>query len=226
MDITKVAKQLLSFLGQNPQLITQFIQHPYSTTAQATGSDTQISKVDMSQILTTAAALSNNQTLPASDVANISSALLGQNNNSIHSMASMLFGGGNTAQATQAAQQNTTPAGTLDLGSLVSMAAIAATLMGGMQQAQQAQQQAQQPVVVQQQASKPQVNLADGLSLGEIASLASTFLGGGSSTQAAAPAATTAVPKPQPAQQQAATQQQGLDFGTIAQLASMFLKQQ
>lgn len=222
MDITKVAKQLLSFLGQNPQLITQFIQHPYSTTAQATGSDAQISKVDMSQILTTAAALSNNQTLPASDVVNISSALLGQNNNSIHSMASMLFGGGNTAQATQAAQQNTTPAGTLDLGSLVSMAAIAATLMGGMQQAQQAQQ----PVVVQQQASKPQVNLADGLSLGEIASLASTFLGGGSSTQAAAPAATTAVPKPQPAQQQAATQQQGLDFGTIAQLASMFLKQQ
>ena len=222
MDITKVAKQLLSFLGQNPQLITQFIQHPYSTTAQATGSDTQISKVDMSQILTTAAALSNNQTLPASDVANISSALLGQNNNSIHSMASMLFGGGNTAQATQAAQQNTTAAGTLDLGSLVSMAAIAATLMGGMQQAQQAQQ----PVVVQQQASKPQVNLADGLSLGEIASLASTFLGGGSSATAAAPAATTAVPKPQPAQQQAATQQQGLDFGTIAQLASMFLKQQ
>ena len=128
MDITKVAKQLLAFLGQNPQLITQFIEHPYSTTAQATGSDTLPSKIDMSQILTTAAALSNNQQLPQNDVANISSALLGQNNNSIHSMASMLFGGGNTAQATQAAQQNTTAAGTLDLGSLVSMAAIAATL--------------------------------------------------------------------------------------------------
>ena len=143
MDITKVAKQLLSFLGQNPQLITQFIQHPYSTTAQATGSDTQISKVDMSQILTTAAALSNNQTLPASDVANISSALLGQNNNSIHSMASMLFGGGNTAHATQVAQQQTTPAGTLNLGTLVNMASLAATLMGGAAAATAQQPQAQ-----------------------------------------------------------------------------------
>lgn len=208
MDIMQVASQLVGFLGNNPQLIQQFIQHPYSTTAQATGSTEQLSREDMSQVVTAAAALSNNQQLPGSDIANIASALLGQNNNSVHALTSMLFGGGNTAQPTQMAQQQTTSNGTLNLGSLVSMALLANTLMNAAKpQAQQTQQAAQ--------ASKPSVNLADGLDIGEIATLAGQFLGGGSTAAAAKP---QAVPQ---TQQQAAN---SLDFGTIAQLASMFLK--
>ncbi len=208
MDIMQVASQLVGFLGNNPQLIQQFIQHPYSTTAQATGSTEQLSREDMSQVVTAAAALSNNQQLPGSDIANIASALLGQNNNSVHALTSMLFGGGNTAQPTQMAQQQTTSNGTLNLGSLVSMALLANTLMNAAKpQAQQTQQAAQ--------ASKPSVNLADGLDIGEIATLAGQFLGGGSTAAAAKP---QAVPQ---TQQQAAN---SIDFGTIAQLASMFLK--
>ena len=216
MDIQKVASQLISYLGNNPQLITQFIEHPYSTTAKATGSDAEISRKDMSQIVTAAAALANNQKLGAGDVANIASALLGQNNNSVHSLTSMLFGGGNTAQAVQAAQQQTTPAGTLNLGSLVSMAAMAATLMGGMQAVNSQQQQIQQQV---QQVQQPAVNLSDGLDLGEIASLAGQFLGASQPAQQAQPQVVTInQPTQQPAQ--AAS---GLDFATIAKLASMFL---
>jgi hypothetical protein len=208
MDIMQVASQLVGFLGNNPQLIQQFIQHPYSTTAQATGSTEQLSREDMSQVVTAAAALSNNQQLPGSDIANIASALLGQNNNSVHALTSMLFGGGNTAQPTQMAQQQTTSNGTLNLGSLVSMALLANTLMNAAKpQAQQTQQAAQ--------ASKPSVNLADGLDIGEIATLAGQFLGGGSTAAAAKP---QAVPQ---TQQQTAN---SIDFGTIAQLASMFLK--
>ena len=218
MDIQSVATQLIGFLGQNPQLIQQFIQHPYSTTAQATGSDATISREDMSQVVTAAAALSNNQQLPANDVANIASALLEQNNNSVHSLTSMLFGGGNTQQATQQAQAQTTSAGTLDLGSLVNMATLAATLMGGAQAAQQP--------VVQQQPAKPAIDLSDGLDLGEIALLASQFL---SSNSAPKPQATQQVAPQQVIPQQVAPQQQpassGIDFGTIAQLASVFLKQ-
>lgn len=212
MDIQQVATQLINFLGKNPELITQFIEHPYSTTAQATGSDAEISKTDMSQVVTAAAAMANNQPLPTSDVTNIASALLGQNNNSVHSLTSMLFGGGNTAQATQQAQAQTTSAGTLDLGSLVNMASLAATLMSGMSGASQQQ--------VAQQQAKPQINLSDGLDLGEIAMLAGQFLGGSSATTAAAPKPQATA---QPVQQQASA---GLDFGTIAQLASVFLKQQ
>ena len=146
MDIQKVASQLIAYLGQNPQLIQQFIEHPYSTTAKATGSDAEISKKDMSQIVTATAALANNQKLGGNDIANIASVLLGQNNNSVHSLTNMLFGGGTGQQATQYAQQQTTSSGTLDLGSLVSLAALAATLMSGASAANQQQQQVQQQV--------------------------------------------------------------------------------
>ena len=81
----------------------------------------------MSQVVTAAAALSNNQQLDMGDIATIASALLGQNDNSVHSLTSMMFGGGDTAQSTAAGQAT---AGTLDLGSLVNMAGLAATLMG------------------------------------------------------------------------------------------------
>ena len=167
MDIQKTAKTLIKYLGQNPELIKRFIEHPYSTTATAVGSDARISKKDMSEVLTATAAMSNNQKLGMSDVANIASALLSQNGNSVHSLASMLFGGGNTAHATQVAQQQTTPAGTLNLGTLVNMASLAATLMGGAAAATAQQPQAQ---------PKPTVNLADGLDLGEVAILAGQFL--------------------------------------------------
>ena len=216
MDIQKVASQLVAYLGQNPQLIQQFIEHPYSTTAKATGSDAEISKKDMSQIVTATAALANNQKLGGNDIANIASVLLGQNNNSVHSLTNMLFGGGTGQQATQYAQQQTTSSGTLDLGSLVSLAALAATLMSGASAANQQQQQVQQQV--QQQQAQQQ---AGGLNLGNIATiaqLASQFLGG--AQQAAAPQPVQPV---QPVQQQPASS--GVDFGTIAQLASLFLKQ-
>lgn len=217
MDIQNAAKQLVNYLGQNPALITQFIEHPYSTTAKATGTDAEISKKDMSQIVTAAAALSNNQKLDMGQVAAISSALLGQNNDSVHSLTSMLFGGGTTQQATQAAQQQTTQAGTLELGSLVNLAGLAATLMGG----------ATAPAAAAQQ-PKPSVNLSDGLDLGEIATLAGQFL---SASNASQQAAAPTQQQPVVLQQQAAAQQAqaakpNIDFGTIAQLASMFLKQQ
>lgn len=193
MDITTVATQLLSYLGKNPELISQFIKHPYSTTAKATGSNEQISKEDMSQVVTAAAALSKNQKLGGSDIANIAAALLGQNNNSVHALTNMLFGGG-----AQAVSNATAQSGSVDLGSLVNMATLASTLMNATSAKPQAQQQA----------AKPGVNLADGLDLGEIATLAGQFLGANSAA---------------PAQQQTATPSAGLDFGTIAQLASLFL---
>ena len=224
MDIQQVASQLVNYLGKNPQLITQFIEHPYSTTAKATGSNAEISKRDMSQIVTAAAALANGQQLGMGDVANIASALMGQNNNSVHSLTSMLFGGGNTQQATATAQAQTS-GGSLDLGSLVSMGLIAATLLSSAKKrkeqaaAQQAaaeaaaqqlaaQQAAQAAAQQQAQALKPN----QGLDLSTIASLAGQFLGGGAAAQ-----------QPQVVLPQQTTQQQstGLDFGTIAQLASM-----
>ena len=241
MDIQKAAAQLINYLGKNPELITQFIEHPYSTTATAIGTKDQLSKQDVSQVVTAAAALSNNQRLGTSDIANIASLLLGQNGGSVHALTSMLFGGGNTAQATAAAQAQTTSAGTLDLGSLVSMAALAATLMSSAakrkkeQEAAQAaaaqaaaqqaaaQQAAAQAAMAAQAAAAQQATTAKpngGLDIGEIATLASQFLGASGAAQAA-PVQPAPVQQTVPAQQAAP----GLDFGTLAQLASVLLSQ-
>lgn len=234
MDIQSAAAQLINYLGDNPELIQQFIQHPYSTTAKATGTTDEISKKDMSEVVTAAAALANNQKLDMGDVANIASLLLGQNNNSVHSLTSMLFGGGNTQQATAAAQAQTSSAGKLNLGSLVSMALLASTLMKLAKKRQQAnaQQQAQQQAAAaaaaaQQQAAAaaaspntPNINLADGLDMGEIAALAGQFLGKPSAAAAQQQSQPVTLNMSQPQQLQGS----GIDFATIAQIASTLLK--
>ena len=56
MANTDIATTLVKFLASNPQLITQFLNHPYSTTQQATGSNVQLSQTDMSEVVTAAAA--------------------------------------------------------------------------------------------------------------------------------------------------------------------------
>ena len=99
MDIQAVASQLMGFLGDNPDLIKQFVEHPYSTTAQATGTDERISQSDMSQIVTQVAAESTGQTLNIGDLSGIASTLLGQNGGSVHSLTSALFGGAANAGA-------------------------------------------------------------------------------------------------------------------------------
>lgn len=93
MDTKSAAAQLLNYLGNNPQLISQFVEHPYSTTAKATGSDERISKDDMSQVLTQVAAQVSGQKLDSSDTASAASTLMGQNGGSVHQLASALFGG-------------------------------------------------------------------------------------------------------------------------------------
>jgi hypothetical protein len=93
MDIQAAVSSLMGLLGNNPDLISQFAAHPYSTTAQAVGTDETISKNDMSQILTQVAAQATGQKVEKDQTADVASALLGQNGGSVHSLASALFGG-------------------------------------------------------------------------------------------------------------------------------------
>lgn len=95
MDIQNVAQQLMGYLGDNPDLIGQFVQHPYSTTAAATGTDETISQTDMSQIVTQLAAQSAGQSVGSGDLAGVASTLLGQNGGSVHALTSALFSGAN-----------------------------------------------------------------------------------------------------------------------------------
>lgn len=101
MDVFKMAGDLLGALKDNPDLVSQFVSHPYSTTAEATGTDAHISKDDMSQILTQVAAQVSGQHLGQADVASAAQSLLGQNGGSVHALTQALFGAGTQNQPSQ-----------------------------------------------------------------------------------------------------------------------------
>ena len=96
-DIPQLAEQVVKYLGQHPEMLSQFVDHPYSTVQEATDTSDKLDRTDMSQLLTAAATLATGQTSSASSIdtgnlATLAGNLLGQNGNSIHSLASALFG--------------------------------------------------------------------------------------------------------------------------------------
>ena len=110
MDVQAAASQLIKALGSNPDMLSQFAEHPYSTTAKVTGTNENISQKDMSRILTQVAAQASGQQLGTSDTKNLASALMGQNGGSVHQLAGALFGG---------AAQQAGPGGGFDLSSVL-----------------------------------------------------------------------------------------------------------
>lgn len=130
MDVQSAATQLMSYLGNNPDLVSQFVQHPYSTTAAATGTDERISKADMSQILTQVAAQTTGQSLGSNNVASVASNLLGQNGGSIHALTSALFGG-NAASASNASASASGAAGS-SMADILAKTAIGAIASRGL----------------------------------------------------------------------------------------------
>lgn len=196
-DIPLLAEQVVKYLGQHPEMLQQFVDHPYTTVQQATKVEEKLDRTDMSQLLTLAAALAGGQTQSAQSVdptnlATLAGNLLGQNDNSIHELAGSLFG----AQKPQEVQQ-AKPQGGLDLGSLVSLAALA----GGLYSASKVSKKKKEQQQLQQQ--QQGIDFTDGLDAAEMAQLAGSFLSGQTTEQAA--------------------QSTGIDLGTVANIASLFL---
>ncbi len=118
-----IASTLVQFLASNPELITQFLNHPYSTTQQATGAPQQLSQTDMSEVVTAAAAMSTGQNVDMSNLAGVASTLLAQNGGSVHALTNALFG--TPQRAVQLARQQAASGSQgsgLDLGTLVGLA--------------------------------------------------------------------------------------------------------
>ncbi|MDO5708803.1 MAG: hypothetical protein Q4G41_01680 [Coriobacteriales bacterium] len=178
MANTDIASTLIKFLAQNPQLITQFLNHPYSTTQQATGAPQQLSQTDMSEVVTAAAAMSTGNNVDFSNLPSVAATLLAQNGGSVHALTNTLFGSAQQAQQLQqqqqqqqlfqpqAAQQQTTAAASgINLGTLVNLAG---ALMSN-------------SAAAQAQAAKPQtganlIDLSDGFDVKDAIGLASLFL--------------------------------------------------
>lgn len=203
MDILSIAQQLFGAVQQNPQTITNLVEHPYSTTQQVTGSAQQLNRTDMSQVITMLAALMGGaqpkqqaQTQQAAGLdlgalANAAQTLLGQNNNSVHDLASTLFSVPTATQGkkTTSSKKTTVPQA-LTAQEQKTLQALLAKQAAADEY--QKQLQAQQAAAAQQQSqglnlnslvnlgslagalmgSQPKVDLTDGVGLDDIAGLA------------------------------------------------------
>ena len=92
MATQDIIQQLIGVVAKNPQILTSLMNHPYSTVAQVTGEDREISKQEAAQVVAATSALASGQAVDFSQLAGVASQLLGQNNNSVHAMSSNLLG--------------------------------------------------------------------------------------------------------------------------------------
>ena len=170
MANSDIAGTLVQFLAQNPSLITQFLDHPYSVTQEATGSAVQLGQADQAEVVTAAAALSTGNAVDFTNLSSVASSLLSQNGGSVHALTNALFG--TSTQATQAAQAQPAQASGvassgLDLSTLVSLAG-ALTGAGSTAQAQQVKPVSSGPASL--------IDLSDGFDVKDVIGLASLFM--------------------------------------------------
>ena len=151
MATQDIIKQLLNVVASNPQILSNLMEHPYSTVAQVTGEDREISKQEAAEVVTATTALASGQSVDFGQLAGIASQMLGKNGNSVHSLASSLLGG-----AMGVAQQQQTHSGIPD--------DILANLTGVAFNGSTAQ-------------SKNPIDLSDGFGLDDIVGIANMFLG-------------------------------------------------
>ena len=128
---TDIAQILVNAVANNPDLLSTFLEHPYTAVQEATGADEKLDKEDMSEVVTAAAGYASGQSFDTSMISGLASALLGSNDNSVHTLVGSLFGGADTSAAGAAASDTNQASAGLDLGSLVNLAGAATSLTGG-----------------------------------------------------------------------------------------------
>ena len=86
-----ILQQVLGSVTSNPSLLSNMVEHPYSTIGSITNNN-NVSKEEASQVVTALAQLAGGQSVNTNNIAGLASQLLGQNNNSVHSLSSSLLG--------------------------------------------------------------------------------------------------------------------------------------
>ena len=154
-----VLQQVLSSVTSNPSLLSNMVEHPYSTIGNITNND-NVSKDEAAQVVTALTQLAGGQSVNLGSLASTATQLLGQNNNSVHSLSSSLLGsllgGGQTSGGLFSSAQ-AKPQSSLATSILGNLAG--AALSGG-----------------GQFSNKSAIDLSDGFDLGDALGLASLFL--------------------------------------------------
>ena len=95
MDIQEMISMLLGSAQSDPSILGNLVEHPYSTIRNVTGVQ-DISREQASQVVAGTAAAARGQKIDMGSLAGIASAMLGQSDNSVHSLAEMLLGSGSS----------------------------------------------------------------------------------------------------------------------------------
>ena len=103
LDTMSMIKNLIGGVMQDPSLLGNLSEHPYSTIRQTSGIEEEISRDQASQVLAAFANLASPGSTDLTGLSNLASGMLASNGNSVHSLAASLFGG---AAATQQSQTN------------------------------------------------------------------------------------------------------------------------
>lgn len=165
MDIQSIVGSLIGLAQDNPSILGSLVEHPYSTVRTVSGVE-DVSRQEAAEVVTAVSSLAQGNAVDFGQLAGLAGTLLGQNNNSVHSLAGSLFGsllGTNTAAPVQQ-QAAEEPAGMqLDLGQLATIAGSLLTI-------------ANATGITTKKTKKSGVDLSDGIGLDDVAGLAGTLL--------------------------------------------------
>jgi len=93
MDISSVLQQVIGAVAENPETLSSMAEHPYSTIGNITNNE-NVSKEEASQVVTALSSLAGGNDIDLGSIASMAAGLLGENGNSVHSLASALLGSG------------------------------------------------------------------------------------------------------------------------------------
>lgn len=95
MAIQDIVMQLVGEVAKNPQLLTNLMEHPYSTIGNMTNNN-NVSKEEASQVVAATSALASGQSVDFGGLASLAATMLSQNGGSVHQMANAILGPGST----------------------------------------------------------------------------------------------------------------------------------
>ena len=93
MDIQELVQTLVGSATENPDLLGNLMQHPYSTIGNLTNNN-NVSSEEASQAVTAVAALAGGQNIDFGNLSSVASQLLSDNGGSVHNLAASLLGSG------------------------------------------------------------------------------------------------------------------------------------
>lgn len=170
MDIQSIVGSIIGLAQDNPSILGTLIEHPYSTVRTVSGAE-DVSRDEASQVITAVSSLAQGKAVDFDALGGMASLLLGQNDNSVHTLAGSLFGSllGGGADKQEASAEAPAAGFNLDLGQLATIAGSLLTI-------------ANATGIATKKTKKDGVDLSDGIGLDDIAGLASTLMDGTATT--------------------------------------------